>query len=134
MKNLYLFIYFCLLSFLWDVFYNFHYTGHSHLFYVFHIFMLLKMIFIILMFYCLMSLCGNTFDIIWGEIQKNRQLFIKHCVFILICLNFSHLKSALHLKQYTYWHIFSTAQKFWTCWIWCFLLLLPLVVLPLPNQ
>ena len=29
-------------------------------------------------------------------------LFIKNCVFILTCLNFSHLQSALHLMQYTY--------------------------------
>ena len=35
---------------------------------------------------------------------------LKHCVFILTCLNFSHLQSALHLMQYTYRDGFSTAQ------------------------
>ena len=38
-------------------------------------------------------------------------LFIKNCVFILTCLNFSHLQSALHLMQYIYQDIFSTAQN-----------------------
>ena len=43
--------------------------------------------------------------------QKKRNLFIKNCVFILTCLNFSHLRSTLHLMQYTYGDIFSTAKN-----------------------
>ena len=30
----------------------------------------------------------------------------KKCVFILTCLNFSHLQSILHLMQYTFWDFF----------------------------
>ena len=44
-----------------------------------------------------------------GEPPK-KSLFIKYCVFILTCLNFSRLQSALHLMQYTYQNIFSTAH------------------------
>ena len=33
---------------------------------------------------------------------KTWNLFIKKCVFILTCLNFSHLQNTLHLMQYTY--------------------------------
>ena len=44
----------------------------------------------------------------------------KNCVFILTCLNFSHLQSTFHLTQYTYWDIFPTApNSFWTCGFWC---------------
>ena len=50
----------------------------------------------------------------YPKIPKN--LFIKNCVFILTCLNFSHLQSTLHLMQYTYQDVFSTAQNsLWTC-------------------
>ena len=35
-------------------------------------------------------------------------LFIKNYVFVLICLNFIHLQSTLHLMQCTYWNILST--------------------------
>ena len=53
-------------------------------------------------------------------------LFTKNCIFILTCLNFSHLQSTLHLMQYIYQYIFSTAQNsFWTRQFWCFLVLLP---------
>ena len=56
------------------------------------------------------------------------------CVCILTCLNFSHLQSTLHLRQYTYPHIFPTAQNsFWTHWFWCLLLVLPVFVSPLPH-
>ena len=34
-------------------------------------------------------------------------LFIKNCVFILTCLNFSHFQSTLHLMQYTFRGVFS---------------------------
>ena len=36
------------------------------------------------------------------EDPKKWNLFIKNCVFILTCLNFSHLQHALHLMYYTY--------------------------------
>ena len=65
---------------------------------------------------------------------KTQNLFIKNCVFILTCLNFSHLQSTLHLIQYTYWDFFSTAQnRFWTCQFWCLLVLLPFFVSPLAH-
>ena len=38
--------------------------------------------------------------------QKNLNLFIKNCVFILTCLNFSHIQSTLHLMEYTYQDFF----------------------------
>ena len=63
-----------------------------------------------------------------------RNLLIKNCVFILTCLNLSHLQSTLQLMQYTCWDIFSTAQNsFWTCWIWCLLVLLPFFVSAVPH-
>ena len=41
-------------------------------------------------------------------------LFIKSCVFILTCLNFSHLRGTLHLMQYTYQDVFFHCSKqFW---------------------
>ena len=53
--------------------------------------------------------------------------------FILTCLNFSHLQSTLHLVQYTYQDIFSTAQStFWMHQFWCLFGLLPFFVSPLP--
>ena len=59
----------------------------------------------------------------WGPPKNN--LFIKNCVFILTCWNFSHLQSTLHLMQYTYQDIFSTAQNsFRTLHFWCLLVLL----------
>ena len=36
-----------------------------------------------------------------GGTKKTQDLFIKYCVFILTCLNFSHLQSTLYLMQYT---------------------------------
>ena len=46
-----------------------------------------------------------------GGPKDNWNFFYKNCVFILICSNFSHLQSALHLMQYTHRDIFSTAQN-----------------------
>ena len=70
-----------------------------------------------------------------GRPRKKWNLFIKNCVFILVCLNFSHLQSILHLMQYPYWDSFSTAQnRFWTHWFWCLLVLLPFFASPLPHQ
>ena len=61
-----------------------------------------------------------------GGPKKHWNLFIKNCVFILACLNFSPLQSTLHLMQYTYQDVFSTAENsFLTQWFWCLLVLLP---------
>ena len=43
--------------------------------------------------------------------QKNQNLFTKNCVFILTCLNFSHLPSALHSMQCTYHDFFPHCSK-----------------------
>ena len=69
-----------------------------------------------------------------GE-PENQNLFIKNYrVFTLTCLHFSHRRSTLHLMQYTYQDIFSTAQSsFWTHWLWCLLVLLPFSVSPRPQ-
>ena len=66
----------------------------------------------------------------WVHIQRRTpkpwNFLIKNCVFILLCLNFSHLQSTLLLVPYTYWYIFSTAlNSLWTHWFWCLLVLLP---------
>ena len=41
-----------------------------------------------------------------GGPKKPQNLFLKSCVFILTCLNFSHLQSTLYLMQYTYQDLF----------------------------
>ena len=70
----------------------------------------------------------------WGRLPKIQNLFIKGCLFILTCLNFSHLQSTLHLMQYTCWVIFSTAENsFWTHWHLCLLVFLPFFVSPLSH-
>ena len=56
-------------------------------------------------------ICASTRSTGWGVAKKHQNLFIKHYVFILPCLNFSHLQSKLHLMQYTCWTFFSTAQN-----------------------
>ena len=67
-----------------------------------------------------------------GYPPKTQNLFIKNCVLILTCLNFSHLQSTLHLMQYLS-RRFSTAQNsFWT-WFWGLLVLLLLCVSPCPS-
>ena len=38
---------------------------------------------------------------LWGGTQNPPEFIYKNCVFILTCLNFSHLQSTLHLMQYT---------------------------------
>ena len=43
--------------------------------------------------------------------QNPQNVFIKDCVFVVTCLNFSHPQSTLHLMQYIYRDIFSTAQN-----------------------
>ena len=58
---------------------------------------------------------------------KHATYLLKSCVFILICLNFSHLQSTLHLIQHTYQDVFCTAQNsFWTCRFGCLIMLLSL--------
>ena len=51
-------------------------------------------------------------------------LFIKNYVFILTCLNFSHLQSTLStFGAINLLRLFSTAQNgFWTCWFWYLLM------------
>ena len=58
---------------------------------------------------------------IWGWTSKKLELVYK--ILCITCLNFIHLQSTLHLIQYTYWDLFSTAQ-FWAHWFWCLLVLL----------
>ena len=71
-----------------------------------------------------LDICPRKGDDTQGGTQKSQSLFIKNCVFILTCLNSSHLQSFLHLMKYTYRDIFSTAQNsFWTCRFWCLLVL-----------
>ena len=74
-----------------------------------------------------------------GRLYKGRSsptkqnLFVKNCVFILTCLNYSHIQSTLHLMLYTYQDVFSTTQNsVWTRF-WCLFVLLPFFVLPLPH-
>ena len=62
-----------------------------------------------------------------GGTQNTWNLFIKKCVFILTCLNFSLLQSTFHVMQYIYRDIFPRSKQFWNPWI----LLLPFFVLPL---
>ena len=75
------------------------------------------------------------FSDIEGGSPKPQNLFIKSCVFILTCLNFSHLQSTLCLMEYTCWSVFCTAQNsFWIQWFWCLLVLLLFFVSPLAQN
>ena len=56
----------------------------------------------------------------------------KKLYFFLMCLNFSHIRSTLHLMEYTY-HFFPLLS-FWTCQFWCFSVLLLCSVSLLPHQ
>ena len=68
-----------------------------------------------------------------GTLKNN--LFVKNWYIFSICLNFSHLQSILHLMQYTYQDVFSTAQNsFWTCRFWCLLVLLLFFASPLSHR
>ena len=49
--------------------------------------------------------------VIWGGTTKNWNLFIKNCVLILTCLNFSHLQSTLHWMRYTSRDVFFHCSK-----------------------
>ena len=61
----------------------------------------------------------------YGGTPKSPEFTIKNFVFILTCLNFSHLQITLQLMLYTYWDIFPTVQNnFWTHRFWCLLMLL----------
>ena len=44
--------------------------------------------------------------------KKHRHIFTKSCVFILTCLIFSHLRSALHVMQYTHRDVFPLLKSF----------------------
>ena len=54
--------------------------------------------------------CRTLFRVYKGRPPKAWNLLVKNCVFILTCFNFSHLQSSLHLMQYIYRDVFSTAQ------------------------
>ena len=61
-----------------------------------------------------------------GGPRKPWNLFIKNCIFILTCVNVSHLLKywafdAMHLLGL----FFCCSKQFWTGWFWCFLVLLP---------
>ena len=62
-------------------------------------------------------------------------LFIKNYVFILTCLNFSHLQSILSIWYHTLIEVLFPLLKnsFWTFRFWCLLVLLPFFVSPLPH-
>ena len=76
----------------------------------------------------------RAFMLLWAGTPKYPD-FIKNCVFILTCLNFSHLQSTLHLMQYTYQDIFFYCSKqFLNLLILMPLVLLPFFVSPLPHQ
>ena len=71
----------------------------------------------------------------YEEGPQNTEFLHKNCVCILTCLYFSLLQSTLHLMQYTFWGIFSTAQNsFWTHRCWCLLVLLWFFVWPLLHR
>ena len=63
--------------------------------------------------------CGNVFAHLWHRVYisntrgtpKKWNLFFKNCVFILTCLNFSHLQITLHVMHNTYQHIFFHCSK-----------------------
>ena len=57
--------------------------------------------------YYFIYICPHTYE---GD-PKNQRVFIKNCVFILTCLNFSRLQSALHWMQHTYRDVFSHCSK-----------------------
>ena len=74
---------------------------------------------------CDWSVLRMCLDNIRGD-PKKLEFIYKNYVFILTCLNFSHLQSTLHLMQYSYQDVVSTAQNsFWTLQFWCLLVLLP---------
>ena len=67
----------------------------------------------------------HIIGIIWGGAPQKPPEFIKNFVCILTCLSFTHLQSTLHLMQYTFQDVFSTAQNsFWTCPFGCLVVLL----------
>ena len=71
---------------------------------------LLKCLILIIYNYILIA---KLYSVLGGT-TKHWNLFIKNCVFILTCFNFSHLQSTLHVMQYTYLDVFSTAPNcFW---------------------
>ena len=75
----------------------------------------------------------------WERTPQNPEYIYKNLctymfTYILTWLNFSHLQSSLHLMQYTYGNVLSTAQNgFWTCWFWWLLELLLFFVSLIPH-
>ena len=57
------------------------------------------------------SILTGTHSLQGEGTQRTQNLFIKTCVFILTCLNFSHLQHTLLLMKYTYQDVFCTAQN-----------------------
>ena len=51
--------------------------------------------------------------------RKTRIYLLKSCIFILMCLNFSHLQSTLLLMQYTYPKMPNTTLAGMALWIEC---------------
>ena len=47
---------------------------------------------------------------IWAGTPQKVEFIDKKCVFILTCLNFSHLQSTLYVMQYTYWDVSPTVK------------------------
>ena len=70
---------------------------------------------------------------LWGGTPP-KEFIYKNCVFILTCLNFSHLQGTLHSMQYTYQDIFPIApNSFWTRQFWYLSVLLLCFVSTLPH-
>ena len=68
-----------------------------------------------------------------GGPQEAEFIYKKWCNYSYM-FNFRHLRRTLHLMQYTYWDVFSTAQNsVWTRRFWCLLVLLLIFVSPLPH-
>ena len=66
----------------------------------------------------------------WATSQGGKNM----CLFLYVWISFNHLQRTLHLMQYTYQDVISSAQNnFWTHQFWCFLVLLPFFVSPFPH-
>ena len=61
----------------------------------------------ILSYYIFFFLFTFNFSVCMRRDPQNIIYLLKNCVFILTCLNFSHLQSTLHLMQYTAERFFS---------------------------
>ena len=69
-----------------------------------------------------------------GRPPKTGIYLLKMCIYSFM-FKLQSPSKYFHLMQYTYQDIFSTApNSFWTLWFWCFLVLLPFFVSPLPHR